>query len=107
MTTGHRIVFGEDDFKDATPIAPLTAPPAGVALPPVSRSSPLQVGTTQSGFAVAAPKSSGLLNAPITAALVPAIVGMLIAWGVTEVTNLVNLPDHANSRASLNAYSGI
>jgi hypothetical protein len=61
----------------------------------------------ESGFASQASQSAGFLNAPIVAAVLPAIVGMLCAWVVTEVTNLVNIADRAHGGTSLNVYVGI
>ena len=55
---------------------------------------------------MAAPQGS-FLNDPRAAALTSALVGMLVAWGVTELTNLVNLTSHANSKTGLDAYVGV
>jgi CDP-diglyceride synthetase len=101
----RRIILSEDDFNEP-PAATATAPPApSPSLPPVARSAPMQLGPTP--FAAKPVAGGSFVNAPVVAMLLPAVVGMLIAWGITELTNAVNLANHAHSKSGLDAYIGI
>ena len=111
MSSGRRIVLSEDDFNDPpagqgqASAGPPSAP--APALPPIARQTPLQVGAS-TPFPGALPAAGGsFINAPLVATLLPAVVGMLIAWGVTELTNVVNLANHARTKTGLDAYVGL
>lgn len=109
MSSGRRIILSEDDFNDPPELQRevSTSPPSAPALPPIARQSPLQVGAS-TPFPGSLPSAGGsFINAPLVATLLPAAVGMLVAWGVTELTNVVNLANHARSKSGLDAYVGL
>jgi Inner membrane component of T3SS, cytoplasmic domain len=118
MSSGRRIVLGEDDFKDPPPTQPATPPVASsppqqsaaaapATLPPIARHAPLQVGGAAPFAGTLAPQSRSFINDPRFATLVPAVVGMLLAWGVAELTNVVNLANRAKTKTGLDAYVGL
>lgn len=111
MSNDRRIVLNEDDFKDAPAGQAAASPAASSApsptLPPIARQAPVRVGAA-TPFPGALPSAGGsFFNAPLVATLLPAVVGMLIAWGVTELTNVVNLANHARTKMGLDAYVGL
>lgn len=93
MSERRRIVLGEEDFDDvpaATPAPPSGAPVAARAtgvLPPVARRTPVALDP------VGLPAAAGAqpLNRPHVAALVSAVVGMALAWAVTELSGIAGI----------------
>jgi hypothetical protein len=106
MTTGRRIVLGEDDFRDESTPQAQTPASASAGLPPVTRSAPVQIGGAGTP-AMLTPETGSLMNDARVAAVVSAAVAMLFAWALTEGTSIVTLGDHAHSQTALNAYVGL
>jgi len=115
MNEKRRIVLGEEDFaepkkKTRVEITPDAATPPRPALPPVQGAGqrPTSVmGSAPAGYSVGKKPAGAALNSPQIAAIVAAAIGMFLAWAFTEVTDIVNLPEHATSKTSLDAYVGI
>lgn len=120
MPTGGRIVLGEDDFDDVPAGQTQAAPPpaalggtAGTneqpssALPPVARRPPMQLAMGSPGKTVPPTAGRRWLYDARTGPLVAAAAGILVAWAITEILGVENAGEHATSKSSLNAASGL
>jgi hypothetical protein len=114
MTEERRIVITEDDLAGdpaATTHAAATPPPplsATGALPPLARQPPLNMGSTFASPGMAQSRgAANILNDPRTGVLIAALVGMFLAWAISEITNLPSLALHARTETGLEAYVGV
>jgi len=116
----RRIVLTEDDFLG--PAEPQAPPPASTVpiagpvsggpvqptqqgLPPVvSRRSTLDMRTAA---APATPMAGGGFHQPTLTVLLAALVGMAVAWAVTEGAHIATLPRHAHTESGFHAYTGV
>jgi hypothetical protein len=122
MTDRPRIVLGEDDFADvpaaAPPVADAPRPKAPKPeadqglhgpgeLPPVARGArvPVTGGAATRPLRTAPMGGSWWLNDPLTAQLLAAAAGVVLAWVLTEVLGVADIT--ATSKSGSNAASGL
>jgi hypothetical protein len=112
MSDGRRIVLSEDDFNDEPVAVRPSAPPPAEWLPPVARGVPLSVspeaptGPLPTFAPLTASTSASLVNNPVLGPLGIALIGMFVAWGLTELFGLPTLVNHATSKTGADADIG-
>jgi hypothetical protein len=131
MSSGGRIVLGEDDFDDV-PQQPTgtTAAPRGqpqpqpqqspaAGLPPVARRAPVEIGGFRGASSVGGLQGTGTgkpgasgdwqrwLYDAKTGPLIAAVVGVALAWAITEVLDVQSLQNNATTKSGLNAAAGV
>ncbi len=110
MSDPRKIILTEDDFGPSagqpaghTAHAPRETQPSADPLPPISRRERVSIGA-----AAAKSRPAGghaLLLDERTSGLIAAAIGMVFAWGITEVSHISAI--HASSKLGVDASTGL